>query len=133
MNEFRHTVTRLSRSLAFCFSGAFAVFRVPIIVVFAVRQKFTREVVSFDQLKANTNQFRDFMTAHNVTFGEVLTEIEKAVSEYNVFLYLDPFTVTGLAWNALDRIFQQVNHRQSVECLINFNVCALARAACVSR
>ena len=86
----------------------------------------------FDQLKANTNQFRDFMTAHNVTFGEVLTEIEKAVSEYNVFLYLDPFTVTGLAWNALDRIFQQVNHRQSVECLINFNVCALARAACVS-
>jgi three-Cys-motif partner protein len=91
-----------------------------------------RDPELFGRLKDNTSQFRDFLTVRNDSFGEVLPDIEKAVSENNVFLYLDPFTVTGLAWNSLDRIFQHVNHKQSVECLINFNVFALARVACVA-
>lgn len=89
-----------------------------------------QDPVLFKRLQVNTSMYRDFVTVHNSTLREVLPAIQSSISKYNVFLYLDPFTVTGLAWNSLDQIFQQVNRQQSIECLINFNVQALARAAC---
>jgi len=51
---------------------------------------------------------------------------------HNIFLYLDPFTVKGLSWTGLDDLFQQLSRSTSIEVLINFNVTALGRAACVA-
>jgi three-Cys-motif partner protein len=91
-----------------------------------------RDPELFSALKTNLAPFRDFATLENKPFIEALPIIEDAVKRENVFLYLDPFTVSGLSWVSLDRVFAQINRKQSVEFLLNFNVFALARAACVA-
>jgi len=85
-----------------------------------------------DALDIELRPFSDFASLKRRRFQDLLPEITHAIISHNIFLYLDPFTVTGLSWNALDQLFSQVDRTRSVEVLLNFNVFALARAACIA-
>ena len=61
-------------------------------------------------------------------FANQLAAIADFARSSTVFLYVDPWTVEGLDWYALDEVFEQV-HRcgASVELLLNFNAPGFAR------
>lgn len=86
----------------------------------------------FLDLKRNLEPFKEFAVAHNSAFTDFLPAIEQEINRSNIFLYLDPFTVSGLSWSSLDRVFSKISRRQSIEVLLNFNVFALGRAACAA-
>jgi three-Cys-motif partner protein len=60
-------------------------------------------------------------------FLEQLDRVESLAKSHSLFLYLDPFTVEGLEWAALDRVFRFVQAGASVEVLLNFNVDSFCR------
>jgi len=66
-------------------------------------------------------------------FTNALSEIAQLAKTHSLFLYIDPYTVEGLNWRALDDVLQLVKQRDnSVELLLNFNVdsfCRRGRAA----
>jgi hypothetical protein len=69
-----------------------------------------------------------FAVSRQGRFTDFIDEIEKSAQTHSVFLYLDPFTVEGLVWNKLDRIFCQLQQaRTSIEVLMNFNSSSFAR------
>ncbi|MCH8345057.1 MAG: three-Cys-motif partner protein TcmP [Planctomycetes bacterium] len=74
----------------------------------------------YDRLEHLLGQF-PFASARHGEFLEYLPEIERKASTHSVFLYVDPFTVEGLDWRAMDRLFQHVGEGHSVEVLVNFN------------
>jgi len=83
----------------------------------------------FSRLSKNMKAF-PFATCKHGTFSQHLGEIESRATSHTVFLYLDPFTVEGLEWAALDRLFQKVKAaRMSIELLLNFNAAAFVRRA----
>lgn len=61
------------------------------------------------------------------TFLENLPEIEQRAATHSIFLYVDPFTVEGLDWEAMDRLFQHLGSGVSVEILLNLNAASLVR------
>jgi three-Cys-motif partner protein len=83
----------------------------------------------FPRLKANLLSF-PFASAVNKQFLTVVPEIEAAAANATVFLYLDPFTVEGIEWAAMDRVFQHLStSRSSIEILLNLNVASFVRRA----
>lgn len=60
-------------------------------------------------------------------FLDQVEEIERLIPTSSVFLYLDPYTVEGLEWAALDRLFRKIEEGQSVEVLLNFNAESFVR------
>jgi hypothetical protein len=60
-------------------------------------------------------------------FLDQVDEIEALAATHSVFLYLDPYTVDGLEWAALDRLFKKIEEGVSVEVLLNFNADSFAR------
>jgi three-Cys-motif partner protein len=58
---------------------------------------------------------------------EHIAEVESLSETHTTFLYLDPYTVEGLEWEALDRIFRRVEAGSSVEVLLNFNAHSFGR------
>jgi len=70
-----------------------------------------------------------FATAHRQTFLEFLPGLEARAQTESVFLYADPFTVDGLEWAAMDRLFALVQAGRSVEVLLNLNSPAFVRRA----
>jgi three-Cys-motif partner protein len=58
-----------------------------------------------------------------------LPHVEAISARESLFLYLDPFTVEGLEWEALDRVFRSIQNGSSVEVLLNFNVDSFCRRA----
>ena len=83
-------------------------------------------------LRESIREFASFAEVVQRPFEDALPDIEQLCATHNVFLYLDPFTVSGLSWSALDQVFAHVGRTKSVEVLLNFNVHALGRAACVA-
>lgn len=72
----------------------------------------------------------DFAEPRLGTFTDHLPAIEQRVRTHTVFLYLDPFTVEGLDWQALDSVFRQIRERgTSIEVLLNFNAPSFVRRA----
>jgi three-Cys-motif partner protein len=83
----------------------------------------------FPRLKQNLSRF-PFARTVNKQFLTVIPEIEAAAAHATVFLYLDPFTVEGIEWAALDRIFEHLStSRSSIEVLLNLNVPSFVRRA----
>lgn len=72
-----------------------------------------------------------FASAIHGTFVDALQQIEQKARFNSVFLYVDPYTVDGLEWAALDSVFRHIQQsRSSIEVLLNFNGSAFARIAC---
>jgi len=64
------------------------------------------------------------------TFEETLPQLELAAKRNTVFLYVDPYTVKGLRFDRMQRVFDQVrSSSSSVEILMNFNVAIFMRWA----
>ncbi len=61
------------------------------------------------------------------SFLDALPEMESAARTHTVFLYLDPYTVEGLEWDPLVRVFEQLRLGRSVEILLNFNAPSFVR------
>jgi three-Cys-motif partner protein len=71
-----------------------------------------------------------FVDCRNSSFLAVVPAIERRAANSTVFLYIDPYTVAGLEWEALDSILRHIDTSQSsVELLLNFNAHAFARHA----
>lgn len=69
----------------------------------------------------------DFAEAVNTSFAAYLPEIIECARRENVFLYVDPFTVEGLEWYAMDQLFSKIRERISIEVLLNFNAASFVR------
>jgi three-Cys-motif partner protein len=79
------------------------------------------------RLQENLRPFR-FAQCRNDRFHEILPEIEAKAHSHTVFLYVDPFTIEGVVWDGLNRIFAHLTKsRSSIELLFNFNVPSLVR------
>lgn len=72
---------------------------------------------------------RSDVEIRNADFSSCLDDVLRATKEHTVFLYLDPFTVEGLDWIALDRVFAKVSAERSIEVLLNLNTMAFFRRA----
>lgn len=62
-----------------------------------------------------------FAEAYHGEFVDFVPRIERWAAHASTFLYLDPYTIDGLDWQALERLFQLLAQRRSVEVLLNFN------------
>lgn len=75
----------------------------------------------FKDLTKSIESF-SFATANHGKFGDYIDEIERQAKNHSVFLYVDPWTVEGLEWERMDRVFQHLNiSNMSIEILLNFN------------
>jgi len=81
----------------------------------------------FAGLKKTISEF-SFATPRQGRFQECITDFEKQARDHSTFLYVDPWTVEGLKWRYLDRIFQHLtNSGTSIEILLNFQADIFAR------
>lgn len=79
------------------------------------------------QLRENTKPY-GFVKVLEGKFIDNLPAIEQDAKGKTLFMYLDPFTVEGLEWDALARVFRLVKEiGKSVEVLVNFNAASFAR------
>ncbi|OWY71821.1 hypothetical protein B7486_09175 [cyanobacterium TDX16] len=80
-------------------------------------------------LEENLSKF-PFASCKQGTFLQNLFSVDEKAGTHTVFLYLDPFTVEGLEWAALDHIFGKItNAGMSVELLLNLNTPSFIRRA----
>lgn len=64
----------------------------------------------------------DFATIKHSSFSEQVDQICSLAATHSVFLYVDPFTVEGIVWSELDRVFEHLSRSgMSIEILLNFN------------
>jgi len=69
-----------------------------------------------------------FAEARHGKFGDYIQEIQESAKDHSLFLYVDPWTVEGLDWASMDRVFQHLSvSRMSIEILMNFNTLSFAR------
>jgi three-Cys-motif partner protein len=81
----------------------------------------------FLQLRRSLAPF-PFATANHGKFGDHIEIIEKKAKNHSVFLYVDPWTVEGLDWERMDRVFQHLSiSKMSIEILLNFNAPSFVR------
>ncbi len=82
----------------------------------------------FVQLKANL-QAIDIADPREGAFAAVLPEIAALAKTNTVFLYVDPFAISGLEWRSMANVFERLSGSgSSVEILLNFNALAFVRA-----
>jgi len=82
----------------------------------------------FDRLAQNLEEF-EFANAQKGTFLEFVPEIAELAKHNTVFLYVDPFAITGLEWRKMATVFNKLSSfGSSVEILLNFNALAFVRA-----
>ena len=81
----------------------------------------------FSELSGLISQF-PFAEAKHGKFGDYIKDIQEKAKDHSVFLYVDPWTVEGLDWYRMDRVFQHLNiSHMSIEILLNFNAVSFAR------
>lgn len=85
-----------------------------------------RDPVLYEALEAEVRGCPWIQTRRGL-FADQVGEIEKLTATRSVFLYLDPYTVDGLKWEPLDRLFKKVQSGRSVEILLNFNAESFVR------
>ncbi|MHC4061131.1 MAG: three-Cys-motif partner protein TcmP [Planctomycetota bacterium] len=69
-----------------------------------------------------------FATAIHGKFGDHIEVIERKAKNHSIFLYVDPWTVEGLDWQRMDRVFQHLSiSKTSIEILLNFNAPSFVR------
>ena len=75
----------------------------------------------FSKLHRTIEQF-PFAEAKYGKFSDYIQDIQEKARDHSVFLYVDPWTVEGLEWDCMDRIFQHLSiSNTSIEILLNFN------------
>jgi len=73
---------------------------------------------------------RDYVQATCGCFEETLPLLEQEAKQNTVFLYVDPYTVKGLRFDRMKRVYDQIRtSSSSVETLMNFNVAIFMRWA----
>ncbi len=81
----------------------------------------------YQQLASRLAEFA-FATARHNSFLDALPDVEERARTHTVFLYVDPYAIEGLRWEAMDRIFRHLkDSRASVEVLLNFSAGKFAR------
>jgi hypothetical protein len=85
-----------------------------------------KEPDMYTQLEVNTDRF-PFVLRRAGKFLDHLPEIRGLARGNTLFLYLDPYTVEGLEWDALAGVFALLREGQSVEVLANFNSASFVR------
>ena len=81
----------------------------------------------FFELSRLTGQY-PFAEAKYGKFGDYIQDIQEKAKDHSVFLYVDPWTVEGLEWDRMDRIFQHLSiSNMSIEILMNFNAVSFVR------
>lgn len=69
-----------------------------------------------------------FAEAKYGKFGDYIKDIQEKAKDHSVFLYVDPWTVEGLDWYRMDRVFQHLSiSHMSIEILMNFNAVSFVR------
>ena len=82
----------------------------------------------FSKLETNLSEF-PFAKAMQGEFLDHISLIEKKAKTHSVFLYVDPWNVKVLNWDALDTIFQHLtDSNMSIEILMNFNTDIFSRS-----
>lgn len=81
----------------------------------------------FLELRKSIEPF-PFAKAKHGKFGDYIDDIERQAKNHSVFLYVDPWTVEGLDWDRIDRVFQHLSiSNMSIEILMNFNASSFVR------
>jgi three-Cys-motif partner protein len=81
----------------------------------------------YSRLTALLERF-PFAKAQHGSFLDALSEVEQLARTHTVFLYVDPYAIAGLQWEAMDRIFRHVqDSSSSIEVLLNFSAANLVR------
>jgi three-Cys-motif partner protein len=81
----------------------------------------------FAELSRLIGQF-PFAEAKYGKFGDYIKDIQEKAKDHSVFLYVDPWTVEGLDWYRMDRVFQHLSiSHMSIEILMNFNAVSFVR------
>jgi len=81
----------------------------------------------FSQLSRLIGKF-PFAEARHGKFGDYIQQIQEKAKDHSVFLYVDPWTVEGLDWYQMDRVFQHLSvSHMSIEILMNFNAVSFVR------
>ena len=70
-----------------------------------------------------------FAEAFHGSFADFSDTIADTSNSHSVFLYVDPFTVEGLVWEELARIYSGLNFGNSIEILLNLNSQSFVRRA----
>ena len=83
---------------------------------------------NFRRLQTALTPFSDCVTARNGSFEAHLTGLAERARQNTVFLYVDPYTVKGLAFDRMRAVYDQVQRASaSVEVLLNLNVATFLR------
>lgn len=82
----------------------------------------------FAKLESNLKHF-EFASAKHGSFIDFADKIAQVANTHSLFLYVDPFTVRGLVWEELDRIYSSLDSGSSVEVLLNLNSQSFVREA----
>ena len=81
----------------------------------------------YARLRMNLEGFA-FAEAMHSRFEDQVGRIEVIAATHTLFLYLDPYTVEGIEWASLDRLFVHLERsRSSIELLLNLNAFSFAR------
>ncbi|MFG0336250.1 MAG: three-Cys-motif partner protein TcmP [Maioricimonas sp. JB049] len=106
----------------------------PLIIARAVQQWREQGVVAtarcveadpgnFEILQETLSEHAGYVEPVHGTFEDVLPGLESEAEKKTVFLYVDPYTVKGLRFDEMERVYGQIRKsRSSVELLMNFNV-----------
>jgi len=101
--------------------------RPPSMAALEVRALFIEKDQALYARLTKAVQDRLFASTLCKPFLEAVDEIHEAARSRSTFLYIDPFTVKGLQWAALERVFRLVSQGLSVEVLLNLNVDSFCR------
>jgi len=78
---------------------------------------------NFSVLQETLSEHAAYVEAVHGTFEDVLPGLESEAEKKTVFLYVDPYTVKGLRFDEMKRVYDQIHKADSsVELLMNFNV-----------
>jgi len=85
---------------------------------------------NFAILQSVLASHQDYVQATLGTFDETLPGLEQEAKQNTVFLYVDPYSVKGLHFDRMKRVYNQIRtSSSSVEALMNFNVAIFMRWA----
>ena len=105
------------------------------LIIYSAIKKFGRDakavfIEANEDLAADLNAITaelPYTKSIHAEFGDCVERVEAIAQTHTVFLYLDPYTVEGIEWESLDRIFRFLDRRVSIELLLNFNASSFVR------
>lgn len=78
---------------------------------------------NFEVLQETLSEHAAYVEPVHGTFEDVLPGLEREAERKTIFLYVDPYTVKGLRFDEMERVYDQIHKSDSsVELLMNFNV-----------